>query len=413
MPDVPPLVRAVADELHKCNRCGFCQTRCPVYRVTGLEASVARGHSARLRAVLEHELPFDDALRGSISECLMCRACTAECPPAIETDRIIVAARASYVAQGQPRLPRFLFRRLLMNRGALRTTAKLLGLAQRTGIMSAAKLLRLFPWFRGLAAAPEMMPAPRSFLRDRVSSDTAAKHVHYFVGCALEYALPEVGEATVQVLRACGYGVELAENVCCGLPPYAYGDLEAAAELARRNLAALDDDGPVLTECGSCSSFLKEYPRLFAEGAPERARVEAFSARIQDFTEFLVQAELPKLQPVPAVVTYHDPCHLSRYQKLTRQPRELLKRIPGIEYRELPEADWCCGGAGSYAVAHHDRSVQILERKMRNVRATGASILVTACPACLMQLRYGAARFDVPVEVLHLSQVLQRALPVR
>ena len=413
MPEAPPPIQGVAAELQKCNRCGFCQTRCPVYRVTGLEASVARGHSARLRAVLEHELPFDDALRGSISECLMCRACTAECPPAIETDRIIVAARASYVAQGQPRLPRFLFRRLLMNRGALRTTAKLLGLAQRTGIMSAAKLLRLFPWFRGLAAAPDMMPAPRSFLRDRVSSDTAAKHVHYFVGCALEYALPEVGEATVQVLRACGYGVELAENVCCGLPPYAYGDLEAAAELARRNLAALDDGGPVLTECGSCSSFLKEYPRLFAEGAPERARVEAFSARIQDFTEFLAQAELPKLQPVPAVVTYHDPCHLSRYQKLTRQPRELLKRIPGIEYRELPEADWCCGGAGSYAVAHHDRSVQILERKMRNVRATGASILVTACPACLMQLRYGAARFDVPVEVLHLSQVLQRALPVR
>jgi len=413
VPEAPPPIQGVAAELQKCNRCGFCQTRCPVYRVTGLEASVARGHSARLRAVLEHELPFDDALRGSISECLMCRACTAECPPAIETDRIIVAARASYVAQGQPRLPRFLFRRLLMNRGALRTAAKLLGLAQRTGIMSAAKLLRLFPWFRGLAAAPEMMPAPRSFLRDRVSSDTAAKHVHYFVGCALEYALPEVGEATVQVLRACGYGVELAENICCGLPPYAYGDLEAAAELARRNLAALDDGGPVLTECGSCSSFLKEYPRLFAEGAPERARVEAFSARIQDFTEFLAQAELPKLQPVPAVVTYHDPCHLSRYQKLTRQPRELLKRIPGIEYRELPEADWCCGGAGSYAVAHHDRSVQILERKMRNVRATGASILVTACPACLMQLRYGAARFDVPVEVLHLSQVLQRALPVR
>jgi len=412
VPEAPSPIQGVAAELQKCNRCGFCQTRCPVYRVTGLEASVARGHSARLRAVLENELPLDDALRGAISECLMCRACTAECPPAIETDRIIIAARASYAAQGQPRWQRFIFRRLLANRGALRTAAKLLGLAQRTGIMSAAKLLRLFPWFRGLAAAPQMMPAPRAFLRDLVSSDTATKQVHYFVGCALEYALPEVGEATVEVLRACGYGVRLAENVCCGLPAYAYGDLESAAALASKNLAALGDADPLLTECGSCSSFLKEYPRLFAEGSPERQCAGALSARIQDSTEFLAQVELPELRSVPAVVTYHDPCHLSRYQKLTRQPRELLRRIPGIEYRELPEADWCCGGAGSYAVAHHDRSMQILERKMRNVGATGAQILVTACPACLMQLRYGAARFDVPVEVVHLSQVLQRALPV-
>jgi glycolate oxidase iron-sulfur subunit len=205
--------------------------------------------------------------------------------------------------------------------------------------------------------------------------------------------------------------MRLAENVCCGLPPYSYGDLEAAAGLARTNLAALTDDGPILTECGSCSSFLKEYPRLFPEGTPERARAEAMAARVQDATEFLMKVELPELRPVSAVVTYHDPCHLSRYQKLTREPRELLKRIPGIEYRELPEGDWCCGGAGSYSLTHHDKAVQILERKMRNVRATGAGILVTACPACMMQLRYGASRFGLPVEVLHLSQVLARALP--
>jgi len=413
VPGVPPLLKSVVDELHKCNRCGFCQTRCPVYRVTGLEASVARGHSARLRAVLEGDLPLDGALRPAISECLMCRACTAECPPAIETDRIILAARASYLAQRQSRLQRFIFRTLLGRRALLRAAARLLGLAQRTGVMAAVKLLRLFPWFQGLAAAPQMISAPRTFLRDRISSDAAAKQVHYFVGCAIEYALPEVGEATAQVLRACGYGVRLAENLCCGLPPYSYGDLASAAELAGKNLEVFGDAAPILTECGSCSSFLKEYPRLFPDASSARARAEALAARVQDATEFLVQAELPELRPVDAVVTYHDPCHLSRYQQVTRPPRELIQRIPGIAYRELPEADWCCGGAGSYALTHHDRSVQILERKMRNIAATRASLVITACPACLMQLRYGAARFGLGVEVLHLSQLLARALPAR
>jgi glycolate oxidase iron-sulfur subunit len=127
-------------------------------------------------------------------------------------------------------------------------------------------------------------------------------------------------------------------------------------------------------------------------------------------TEFLAGIELPARRPVLGIATYHDPCHLSRYQKLVKQPRALLAQVPGLEFRELPEADWCCGGAGSYTLLHHDKSMQILARKMENVRTTGASILVTACPSCLMQLRYGATRFGVPVEVLHVSQVLQRSL---
>ena len=413
MPEVPPQIASVADELHKCNRCGFCQTRCPVYRVTGRESSVARGHSARLRAVLDQQLPFNDALRTSISECLMCRACTAECPPAIETDRIIAAARATYTSQHQSPMQNVIFRRLLANRAQLRRLAKVLGITKRTGLASLGKLLRYFPWFRGLAEAPDLMPAPGAFLRDRLphTSNPALKPISYFAGCALEYMTPEVGEATYQVLQAAGYALHLADNVCCGLPPYVYGDLVASARLAHRNLAAFPGTGEIVTECGSCASFLKEYPHLFEEGAPERARAEAFSGRIRDLTEFLAGVELPELRPVSGIATYHDPCHLSRYQKLVREPRALLARVPGLEYRELPEADWCCGGAGSYSVAHPDKAWPILERKMENVRRTGANLLVTACPACLMQLRYGATRFGVPVEVLHLTQLLQRALP--
>jgi glycolate oxidase iron-sulfur subunit len=424
VPEAPPLVREVSDELYKCNRCGFCQTRCPIYRITGLESSVARGHFARLQAVLQDELPFDGAIRDSLFACLMCRACTAECPPAIETDRIVAAARASFVAKHQSRLQKFIFRRLLPNPGALRAAARGLGWLKRTHLAIFSNLLRLLPWFdRGLAEAPALMPTPRSFLRERLGTASAlkyrsnrkagAKRLTYFLGCGIDYALPDVGEASLDLLDAVGYTVTVAPNVCCGLPPYSYGDVESARRLAQQNMKALGaGDEPIVTDCASCSSFLKDYPRLFDEGDTRRSDAEQLASRVRDLTELLASAELPEnLQTVQAVVTYHDPCHLSRYHKITVQPRDLLRSIPGVEYRELPEADWCCGGAGSYSLTHHDLSMQILARKMENIRSTGAEIVVTPCPACVMQLRYGASKFRVPIEVLHLAELLRRALP--
>jgi glycolate oxidase iron-sulfur subunit len=416
---VPPLVERIADEIGKCNRCGFCQTRCPVYRMTGRESSVARGHLARLRSAVEGGLPFDDEIRGSLFECLMCRACTAECPPAIETDRVVFAARASYLAESQSRIQRFIFRRVLGSPRLLATGARVLGWLKRTRLTVFSRLLRLLPWLdRGYSEAPAWMPAPKTFLRQRLGrrapGQASGRRVTYFLGCAIDYAFPDVGESSIDLLEAAGYEVAVVDNVCCGLPPYSYGDLGAARELARKNIVALREAGPgtIVSDCASCSSFLRDYPALFEEDDPLRAAAEDIAARVRDLSEFFGEIELPaELTPLEAVVTYHDPCHLSRYQGITRQPRELIRRIPGVEYRELPEADWCCGGAGSYSMSHYDLSMQILERKMRNIEATGARIVVTPCPACIMQLRYGTEKFDVQVEVLHLSELVRRALP--
>jgi glycolate oxidase iron-sulfur subunit len=433
------LVEAVSDELDKCNRCGFCQTRCPVYRMTGRESSVARGHLARLRAALRGEIPFDDEIRSSLFECLMCRACTAECPPAIETDRAVVAARASYVAQGQPLLQRLAFRTVLANPALLRAAVRAIGWAKRTRLLGAAKLasaLGGLPWLdRGYLEAPGWMPTPKSFLRERLArrayrrgvreprvppagftkpAPTPTKTVGYFVGCAIDCGLPEIGEATLDLLEATGHRVLVADNVCCGLPPFSYGDLASARALARKNIDALNSAGAdeIITDCASCSSFLREYPELFDEADPTREAAARAASRVRELAQFLAEVELPVgLQEVRAVVTYHDPCHLSRYQGVTREPRDLIRRIPGVEYRELPEADWCCGGAGSYSLSHYDLSMRILERKMSNIRATGAQMVVTPCPACIMQLRYGAGKFGVPVEVIHLTELLKRALP--
>ncbi len=421
MPDAPPQVKAVEQELHKCNRCGFCQTRCPIYRVTGVESSVARGHIAHLQATLDGALPFDDEIRASLFECLMCRACTAECPPAIQTDRLISAARATYVGEAQSPVQRFIFRRILTNPRALRLGVRVLGWLKRTRLTVFAKLLRLLPWFdRGYSEGPAMMPAPKTFLRDRLARREPAasrdKRVLYFVGCAIDFAFPDVGEASVDLLDAAGYDIAVVQNVCCGLPPYSYGDIESARELARKNIEILRaaDADTIVTDCASCSSFLRDYADLFPKDDPIRAEAESTASRVRDLSEFLATIELPPLrEPVRSVVTYHDPCHLSRYIQITGEPRALLQRIPGLDYRELPEADWCCGGAGSYALSHHDLSMRVLERKMDNIRSTGAAIVATSCPACIMQLRYGAARFGVPVEVAHLTELLRRAMALQ
>ncbi|MFB3882601.1 MAG: (Fe-S)-binding protein [Armatimonadota bacterium] len=417
MKDDVRLVASVSDELDKCNRCGFCQTRCPVYRVTGRESSVARGHLARLRAAVSGEIALDDEIRSSLFECLMCRACTAECPPAIKTDRAVVAARAGFVSQGQSLAQKAIFRSVLPNPLLLRSGARALGWAKRTGLAGAAKLARLVPWLdRGYSEAPAWMPAPNTFLRERLNSRTprtGTRQVGYFVGCAIDCALPGVGEATIDLLEAAGCSVRIANNVCCGLPPFSYGDLESARSLARKNIEALAslDVATVLTDCASCSSFLREYPALFEESDPSRREADVLAAKVQDLSQVLTQLGLPtNARLTRTIATYHDPCHLSRYQGVTREPRELLKKIDGLDFRELPEADWCCGGAGSYSLSHYDLSMRILERKMENIRSTGAHVVVTPCPACIMQLRHGAIKFGVPVEVVHLTELLSKTL---
>jgi glycolate oxidase iron-sulfur subunit len=264
---------------------------------------------------------------------------------------------------------------------------------------------------------------PSQFFTERVKNlnlsptpDKVKHKVAYFNSCGFNFALPEVAESTTRVLVRNNCAVEVRPNNCCGLPPWSYGDIEAAKDLARANVRAFEDTGAeaILTDCGSCSSFLKEYVHLLADDPEYRDRAAAFSAKVKDVSEYLVSIEAVAPEGrVEAVVTYHDPCHLSRPGKINAQPRALIKKVEGVTFKELPEADWCCGGAGTYNIAHYDQSMQVLDRKMGNVEKTGASILVTSCPACIMQLSHGVRRKGLKVEVLHVTQLLDRAARAR
>jgi glycolate oxidase iron-sulfur subunit len=205
----------------------------------------------------------------------------------------------------------------------------------------------------------------------------------------------------MKILHAGGCTLLVVEHVCCGLPPYSYGDLDAAKRLAEANVGLLAQLNPdyIVSDCGSCSSFLRKYKELLgAEG-------KSVAERVRDFTEIAVELKLPRASE-KLQVTYHDPCHLIRGQGIRDEPRELLRRA-GCELVELKEADWCCGGAGTYNIMHPDLSLAILERKMRNIEAAGVPIVATACPSCIIQLEYGARRFGVAVKVMHVAELIQ------
>lgn len=405
------------DQIVRCNRCGFCQTACPIFRATGHEAGVARGRLALLRAIVEGRVEWSPDLKEPLFACLLCGACTAHCFPAVATADLIIAARGQFLQKvGRSRLHRLLFQRLLPHPRRLRLAARAAALGKKTRLSSVAKALGLLRIFgRDFPRAEEIVERfPARALRDtvkpgRYDGGGDKLHLAYFVGCGMDIMTPDAADATLDLLKARAKSVTVLPNCCCGLPAETYGDRPAALNLARKNLALLAS-APfdlVVTDCSSCAAFLKKYPSLFAETDPLRKEADKLASRTRDILELLSSSSSRVTRHASGlIVTWHDPCHASRGQRLTREPREILKSLPGIEFRELPEADWCCGGAGSYALGHYELARQVLDRKMDNVVKTGANLLVTSCPACIIQLSYGVRLRKLPVRVCHISELL-------
>ncbi len=413
----------IYDEVSKCNRCGFCQAHCPIFAITGSEKNVARGHNAHVRALAEGNALISGDFKDPLFECLLCRACVANCNPAVRTDKIVVRGRSEYARKvGQSKIMTFIFRKLLTDQNKLGRYVHLVALGKNTGMSKLAKAMGILKWFgKDMESAEGIVEKlPWSFFRDRVSSlnlepAERKKNVAFFVGCAFNYVLPDVSESTVNVLVRSGARVRVADNCCCGVPAYSYGDLDAARAMARKNIEVLEklDADAVVTECGSCSSFLKEYPELFEDEPDMKKRAEAIAQKVRSFSEYIfadAPEDLAAGRYAGKVVTYHDPCHMSRYQKLVKEPRALLKKLSGLTYKEMPEADRCCGAAGSYNLMHYEQSMQVLDRKMQNLKKTGADILTTECPGCMIQLGYGVRRAGLSTKVVHISQLLEDAL---
>jgi glycolate oxidase iron-sulfur subunit len=420
----------IESELSRCNKCGYCMQSCPVYRVVRREGEVARGRNQTVRAVAEGAAVTKE-MASPFFGCLLCGACTIDCFGRVQTKELMVRARDAYHAEfGQPAIQRYIFHKLLPDPDRLAQLVRLASLGKRTGLSGVARRLGLLRWISpALDSADSLVDEmPRTFLRDRLSSlgfrrvevggvsvlrldpeHATGPKVLYFIGCGTNFQVPATAEAAIKVLHAAGCQLTIAPNNCCGLPPWSYGDIEAASFLAQRNvdlLSALDFD-VMVSECGSCSGFLKEYAAML----PREPKAGQLAERTRDITELLVTCKLPKPTHSSETVTYHDPCHLGRQQEITVAPRKLLVDGAGLKLVEMAESNWCCGGAGSYNLSHPEMSREILARKMSRIDGTQADVICTACPACIIQISSGSRNSANPRPVRHVVELVADRLP--
>ncbi len=270
-----------------------------------------------------------------------------------------------------------------------------------------------------LVAQEELLPPvparPSSQTLARVTPARGARvgRVAVLLGCVMDVLCAEENEATVRVLARQGCEVVSVAESCCGALHAHAGDMVRARRLAKQSIAAFEAAGveAIILNSAGCGAAMKEYGHWFHDDPVWAERAAAHSAKVMDLSEWLVAHGLRQegLVGLRQRVTWDDPCHLLHGQGISAQPRAILQQVPGLQLVELPEADWCCGSAGIYNLTHPAESMQTLDRKMANLRRTGASILVTSNPGCLLQLRYGVRQAGLDCEVVHLAVLLERA----
>jgi glycolate oxidase iron-sulfur subunit len=412
------------DDYAHCVHCGLCLNHCPTYKLWGLEADSPRGRIRQIVLVDQGRLPLGDSFVKHIDQCLDCRACETACPSGVEYGKLVEAARAqieqNYRRPFFSRLARdFVFRGLLPYPRRIAILARLLYVYQRSGLQTLARatgILRLL----GLADREKLLPPiDREFFFSKLGRTYPAAgprraRVALFAGCVAQVSFSELHEATIRVLNANGCEVVVpAGQTCCGALAAHAGVRDVARSLARINLDVFlgDELDAVITNAAGCGSTLKEYEHLFAAGTTEQDKARAFRKKMRDVTEFLADLGLSAhLAALPMRVTYQDSCHLLHGQKVREAPRKLLRAIPGLELVEMAMADYCCGSAGSYNVTETQTSLALLAEKMKHARATNAPVIVTANPGCLLQMRAGAEIHSTGQEVVHVMELLDRAL---
>ena len=411
----------------RCVHCGLCSNHCPTYRLWHQEADSPRGRIRQMQLVDEGKLELDDAFITHIDRCLDCRACETACPSGVEYGKLVELARAQIEEQYErPFFSRFardlVYRRLLPYPQRIATAARFLRLYQRSGLAALTHgtgILKIL----GLRDRERLLPKIDSdFFFSELGKTFPAQgmrraRVALFAGCVAQVTFSDLNRATIRVLQANGCEVVVpAEQVCCGALPAHAGVRGVARNLARANFTAFlgKDFDAIITNAAGCGSTLKEYTHLFPEDDAAHEQAARFTAKVRDVNEFLAELGLTAaLQALPLRVTYQDSCHLVHGQKIREAPRTLISAIPGIEFVEMQLADQCCGSAGVYNVTETKASLELLALKMDCVRETKAQVIVTANPGCILQLRAGAAIHGTGQEVLHVVELLDRALASR
>jgi glycolate oxidase iron-sulfur subunit len=412
------------DDFARCVHCGLCLNHCPTYRLWGMEADSPRGRIRQMLLVEQGDLELGESFVTHIDRCLDCRACETACPSGVEYGKLVEFTRAQIEEQHPrglfSRLARdAFFRHLLPYPRRIDLAARMAKVYQRSGLAAFARATGILKLF-GLDARERLMPRidDRFFFSELGKTFPAQgprrARVALFAGCIAQVTFTKLNEATIRVLTANGCEVVVPSGqLCCGALAVHAGVRDIARELAGDNLEVFlrESFDAVVTNAAGCGSTLKEYPQLFQEDDPKYPKAIAFQKKMRDVTEFLAELGLvAPLKELPLRVTYQDSCHLAHGQRIREAPRKLIRAVPGVELVEMFRSDDCCGSAGIYNVTQTAASMEILEEKMRYAAATKAPVIVTANPGCLLQLRAGAAMHGTNQEVLHVVELLDRAL---
>jgi len=403
-----------------CIRCGLCLAVCPTYREYNLETASPRGRLVLARKGLEGDLALTPNLIEQMYACFDCLACSEICPVGLNPADLAVDMRRFYETLQPKAWKQTLFGKLLPKPRRLELATLPLRLYQISGLRKlvyAFGLRRLLP--AKLRDMEAMLPRlPQRPLRQKLAEINQALgeqrwRIGFFLGCAQSLLFSEESAATVRVLTRNGCTVVTPkETVCCGMPAAGYGRKDLAREQARFNIALFEKHNldAIVTDCATCGSMLKDYKDLLKDEPEWIERAAVFSRKIKDISEFLLSIPLERpIGRIEARVTYHDPCHLRRAQGVWKEPRAILGMIDGLEFVELPEADWCCGSAGSQLITHYETSLKVLDRKIDNLKSTRAGLIASGCPGCQMQLNVGVRRHKLDVKVVHPIQLLDMA----
>jgi glycolate oxidase iron-sulfur subunit len=418
-PDAPK-----AADLDKCIHCGLCLNACPTYRELGVEMDSPRGRIYQMVQVATGQVEINSSYTEHLDLCLACRACETACPSGVPYGRLIEAARAELESRVErPWLDRvvreFAFGRLLPSRGWLKFAGALLYIYQATGLRRILQGSGILKLFGKLGRVEHLSPGVEvPFYFDNIGRTFPAEgerryRVAFLAGCIANISFARLNEATVRVLQKNGCEVVLpAQQGCCGALHVHAGRKEEARELARKNIEACLSEpfDAILTNTAGCGSTLKEYHELLEDDPAWRDRAKRFVEIMRDANEFLAGAGLTRTPGrLEATVTYQDSCHLLHGQKIRNAPRELLRAIPGLTLRELPQADICCGSAGIYNLLQDEMADALIARKIPLATGTGASIIATANPGCMLQLRAGVAKYGQGQRVAHVLELLDEA----
>jgi glycolate oxidase iron-sulfur subunit len=379
-------------ELSKCVRCGSCKAFCPTYDEDTTEAMGARGRLVLLWGLSEGLLKPSAVLRDRIFSCILCGACSESCPPGVDIQEVIYYGRS-------------LLRKSDEKRRSLRVFTKFYTKMPKLSFRLLRMSQYLFPTLVKRRLSPFLPELPEGTLKNESQVFTVSKkkgRVAVFTGCIVNFLYPHLGESLINILQRLDYEVILpAGEVCCGVPLRTLGLEEEAIKLARKNVDVFSrlNVEAILSLCPTCTYALKvEYPKLIGEGVEKAMDISTFLIDKLDSFNF------PLLTSHSATAVYHDPCHLMYGLGVKREPREIIKNI-GIDLVETEE-ERCCGFGGVFSFSYREISEGLLEKRIKDLEKTGAEIIITSCPGCMMQLR----REVNQTPVIHLIEAIEEVL---